>query len=223
MYLYILRFVLWCPLRFPHKNDVLFRVFIQLFVGWPMSYLRYLCLVAYSGVLTTWVTWCLFTGDRKETDEGVDYRMGGEYGHRLCPIFYPVSIRLVLTSRWIYNYLCNQCLSPLTLWVGILFRRDVLDTKITTVSTVLQCIRECLTPHTPTSATYHGNNCWCHSNVFSSKEGSHIVAGAVYVRPPLTNSGSIIDDNIGWVGGWLMVFNAIFNNILEWHQQLFPW
>jgi len=28
---------------------------------------------------------------------------------------------------WIYNYLCNQCLSPLTLWVRILLRRGVLD------------------------------------------------------------------------------------------------
>ena len=30
----------------------------------------------------------------------------------------------------IYNYLCNQCLSPLTLWVRILFRRSVLDTTL---------------------------------------------------------------------------------------------
>jgi hypothetical protein len=59
--------------------------------------------------------------------------------------------------------------------------------------------------------------------VFSSKEGSHIVAGAVYVRPPLTNSGSIIDDNIGWVGGWLMVFNAIFNNIPFYHGSQLYW
>ena len=43
---YVLSFVLWCPLRFPHKNDVRF----QLFVGWFMSYLCYLCLIAYSGV-----------------------------------------------------------------------------------------------------------------------------------------------------------------------------
>ena len=162
MYLYILRFVLWCPLRFPHKIDVLFRVFIQLFVGWPMSYLRYLCLVAYSGVLTTWVTWCLFTGDRKETDEGVDYRMGGEYGHRLCPIFYPVSIRLVLTSRWIYNYLCNQCLSPLTLWVGILFRRDVLDTILCDKVCQWLAAGRWYSPGTPVSFT---NKADCHDKM----------------------------------------------------------
>ena len=31
---------------------------------------------------------------------------------------------------WIYNYLCNQCLSPLTLWVRIPIRRGALDTTL---------------------------------------------------------------------------------------------
>ena len=35
-----------------------------------------------------------------------------------------------LCGSWIYNYLCNQCLSPLTLWVQILVRRCVLDTTL---------------------------------------------------------------------------------------------
>ena len=35
-----------------------------------------------------------------------------------------------LYGSWIYNYLCNQCLSPLTLWVRILLRRGVLDTTL---------------------------------------------------------------------------------------------
>ena len=30
-------------------------------------------------------------------------------------------------GSWIYNYLCNQCLSPLTLWVWIPLMRGVLD------------------------------------------------------------------------------------------------
>ena len=30
-------------------------------------------------------------------------------------------------GRWIYNYICNQCLSPLTLWVLIPPRRGVHD------------------------------------------------------------------------------------------------
>ena len=33
-------------------------------------------------------------------------------------------------SNWIYNYLCNQCLSPLTLWAWIPFRRRLLDTTL---------------------------------------------------------------------------------------------
>ena len=33
-------------------------------------------------------------------------------------------------GTWIHNYLCNQCLSPLTLWVPFLLRRGVLDTTL---------------------------------------------------------------------------------------------
>ena len=33
-------------------------------------------------------------------------------------------------GSWIYNYLCNQCLSTLTLWVWILLRRGVLNTTL---------------------------------------------------------------------------------------------
>jgi hypothetical protein len=31
---------------------------------------------------------------------------------------------------WTYNYICNQCLSPLTLWVWIPLSRGVLDTTL---------------------------------------------------------------------------------------------
>jgi hypothetical protein len=34
-------------------------------------------------------------------------------------------------TRWIYNYLCNQCLSPLTLWVPISLRRYVVSSNLT--------------------------------------------------------------------------------------------
>ena len=33
-------------------------------------------------------------------------------------------------GSWIYNYLCNQCLSPLMLWVCILLIWGVLDTTL---------------------------------------------------------------------------------------------
>ena len=35
-----------------------------------------------------------------------------------------------LHGCWIYNYLCNQCLSPLTLWVRTPLRRGELDTTL---------------------------------------------------------------------------------------------
>ena len=51
MCLYVLSSVLWCSLRFPSKNDFrLIRLYLQLFVGGRISYLRYLYLFAYSGV-----------------------------------------------------------------------------------------------------------------------------------------------------------------------------
>jgi len=37
---------------------------------------------------------------------------------------------VMIDGSWIYNYLCNQCLSPLTLWVLIQLRRGVLDTTL---------------------------------------------------------------------------------------------
>ena len=33
-------------------------------------------------------------------------------------------------ASWIYNYLCNQCLSSMKLWVQISLRRGVLDTTL---------------------------------------------------------------------------------------------
>ena len=33
-------------------------------------------------------------------------------------------------GSWICNYMCNQCLSPLTLWIRILLRRGVHDTTL---------------------------------------------------------------------------------------------
>jgi hypothetical protein len=35
-----------------------------------------------------------------------------------------------LYGSWIYNYLCNQCLSPLTLWIRIPLRRCVLHATV---------------------------------------------------------------------------------------------
>jgi hypothetical protein len=50
-------------------------------------------------------------------------------------------------GRWIYNYLFNQCLTPLTLWVRIALRLGVLDTTL--------CDQVCqwFSPGTPVSST----------------------------------------------------------------------
>ena len=37
---------------------------------------------------------------------------------------------IMMYGSWIYNYLCNQCLSPLTLWVRTTIRQGVLDTTL---------------------------------------------------------------------------------------------
>ena len=41
-----------------------------------------------------------------------------------------ISLWSWLYGSWIYNYLYNQCLSPLVLWVRISLRRGVLDTTL---------------------------------------------------------------------------------------------
>ena len=58
--LYVHSSVVWFQLRFPHKNDVRFGFYPQLFVGVLISYLCYMCLFVNSGVnyvLTIRVTW----------------------------------------------------------------------------------------------------------------------------------------------------------------------
>jgi hypothetical protein len=48
----------------------------------------------------------------------------------LCIYLYIGAIMVVIDGSWIYNYLCNQWQSPLTLWVQIPLRRGVLDTTL---------------------------------------------------------------------------------------------
>ena len=58
-------------------------------------------------------------------------------------------------GSWIYNYLCNQCLSPLRLWVRIPFMpswQDVLDTTLCDKSFVSN-FRQWISSRTPVSAT----------------------------------------------------------------------
>ena len=47
---YVLSSVMWCPLRFPDKKQCSVWLYLQVFVGDSMYYLRYLCSFAYSYV-----------------------------------------------------------------------------------------------------------------------------------------------------------------------------
>ena len=56
-------------------------------------------------------------------------------------------------GNFIYNYLCNQCLSPLTLWVWILLRRSVLDTSLCDKVCQWLEVRRWFSPSAPVSST----------------------------------------------------------------------
>ena len=58
-------------------------------------------------------------------------------------------------GSWIYNYLCNQCISLLTLWVRIPLTWGVLDTTVCVK--VFQWLAACqwFSPVSPTSKTEH--------------------------------------------------------------------
>ena len=62
-------------------------------------------------------------------------------------------------TSWIYNYICNQCLSPLNLWFRIPLRRGVLD--ITLCDKVCQWLAtgRWFSPGVPVSST---NKTDCH-------------------------------------------------------------
>ena len=67
-------------------------------------------------------------------------------------IFY-FNLKRLLSGSWIYNYLCNQCLSPLTLWVRILLRLGVLDTTLCYNICQLLATGQWFSPGTQVSST----------------------------------------------------------------------
>ena len=58
-----------------------------------------------------------------------------------------------LYGSWIYNYLCNQCLSPLTLWGWIPLKRGVLDTTLCDKVCQWLAAGQRFSPGTPVSST----------------------------------------------------------------------
>ena len=60
-----------------------------------------------------------------------------------------------LYGSWIYNYLCNQCLSSLKLWVRIRLRQGVLDTTLCHKVCQWLATGRWFTPVSPSNNTDH--------------------------------------------------------------------
>jgi len=99
MCLYVLTSVLWCPLWFPQCSV---RLYLLLFVDSCLIYI--ICVSLRIVVSYTCYFVLLFC---------------------LSCVVYAANISGLSIFDWIYNYLCNQCLLPLKLWVQIPLRRGV--------------------------------------------------------------------------------------------------
>ena len=58
-------------------------------------------------------------------------------------------------GSWIYDYLFNQCISPLMLRVQIPLRRGILDTTLCDIGLSMTCDRSVFSPVTSTNKTDH--------------------------------------------------------------------
>ena len=77
----------------------------------------------------------------------------------VCGYVYEHQLTITHTHLIYLNYLCNQCLLPLTLWVRILHRQDVLDTTLCDKACQWRAPCRCLSPRTRVSST---NKTDCH-------------------------------------------------------------
>ena len=97
---------------------------------------------------------------------------------------------------WIYNYPYNQCPSPLTLWVRIPLRRDILDTTLCQWLAASQWF----SPGTPVSSTFKADR-------HDITEILLKVALSTITLPPC-NKRVVINSN-----GWL--YQTIATNMLD--------
>ena len=88
--------VLWCPLQFPHLRQCSVRLYLPLFVGELISYLRYLCLFAHSDVKH--ISCCVFCF--------VFLRLVYQRLPVLCIVHFVLPLRCYLT--FISNKLVNK-------------------------------------------------------------------------------------------------------------------
>ena len=82
-----------------------------------------------------------------------------------------------LYGSWIYNYLCNQCLLLLKLWVRIPFRREVPDITLCDKVCQWHVTGRWFSPGTPVSST---NKTDCHESRYN---WNTVESGAKYHNP----------------------------------------
>jgi hypothetical protein len=99
------------------------------------------------------------------------------------------AIMAVIIGSWIYNYLCNQCLSPLRFWIPL--RQGVPDTTLCDKVCQWLATGQWLSPGTPVSSTNIKTDLH-HKNEILLKVALLLFKG---------------------FGFGFMVFNATFNNI----------
>ena len=99
----------------------------HVFVIWHMNTFHCICLqkhmwcVSWSSQITNYFVLLNFENFKQwEYDDGTAY---WEWNIMLMKMQGEGASWLWLHCSWIYNYLCNQCLSPLTLWVQTSLRR----------------------------------------------------------------------------------------------------
>ena len=80
-----------------------------------------LCLISHCTVVVHWFRKRVNVPTRHLTDSALE---------EVYTILYQGPSCLWSHSSWIYNYQCNQCLPPLTLWVWIPLRQGVLITTL---------------------------------------------------------------------------------------------
>jgi hypothetical protein len=88
-------------------------------------------------------------------------------------------------GSWIYNFLCNQCLSPLTLWVRIPLSRGIFDKILCYKVTACRWYYS----GTPVSST---NKTDSHSDMIPYSNLYHILYGETCTYPCSTPVGRVL-------------------------------
>ena len=108
-----------------------------------------------------------------------------------------------------YNYLCNQCLSPLKLWVRIPLRRVVLDTTLCGKVWRWLVTVWWFSPGTPVSST---NKTVCHNITEVLLKVIHHLG--------ITQKARVVHNLFKLSNEQLITFHYFFQKIKEWDFQI---